>query len=45
MQRSEERRVGILTATPNILEALFPSLVIDGAINPMMISGTEKLIS
>ena len=29
----------------NILEALFPSLVIDGAINPMMISGTEKLIS
>ena len=30
---------------PNILEALFPSLVIDGAINPMMISGTEKLIS
>ena len=33
------------SATPSIREALFPSLVIDGAINPMTISGTQKLIS
>ena len=32
-------------ATPSILDAFLPSLVIDGAIKPMMISGTQKLIS
>ena len=32
-------------ATPSIREALLPSLVIDGAIKPIMIRGTQKLIS
>ena len=31
-------------ATPSILDAFLPSLVIDGAIKPMMINGTQKLI-
>ena len=31
-------------ATPSILDAFLPSLVIDGAIKPMIISGTQKLI-
>ena len=33
------------SATPSIREAFFPSLVIDGAIKPITISGTQKLIS
>ena len=32
-------------ATESIRDALLPSFVIDGAINPMMISGTQKLIT
>lgn len=33
-------------STPDmIFDALFPSFVIDGAINPMMIKGTQKLIT
>ena len=33
------------SATISIREALFPSLVMEGAIKPMMISGTQKLIN
>ena len=33
------------SATISILDALFPSLVIEGAINPIMISGTQKLMN
>ena len=32
-------------ATISIRAALFPSLVMEGAINPMIISGTQKLIN
>ena len=32
------------SATPSIREAFFPSLVMDGAIKPMTIRGTQKLI-
>ena len=34
-----------MTATPNILDAFLPSFVIDGAINPIIISGTQNVIS
>ena len=33
------------TATPNILEALFPNRVMDGAINPIIINGTQNTIT
>ena len=33
------------SATISMVEALFPSLVIDGAMNPIMISGTQKLMN
>ena len=33
------------SATPSIRDALFPSFVIDGAINPMTINGTTKLMT
>ena len=33
------------SAAPSILDAFLPSLVIDGAIKPIMISGTQKLIN
>lgn len=32
-------------ATPSIPEALLPSFVMDGAMNPMMLSGTQKVIT
>ena len=35
----------MITATPKRREALAPSLVMEGAIKPMMISGTQKLMS
>ena len=34
-----------INATISILEALLPNLVIDGAMKPMIISGTQKLIN
>ena len=48
MERSAASRDEVYaqnSATSSILEALRPSLVIEGAIKPMMISGTQKLIS
>ena len=33
------------SATISILDALFPRRVMEGAINPMIIRGTQKLIS
>ena len=35
----------MITATPKRREALAPSLVMEGAMKPMMISGTQKLMS
>ena len=35
----------ITIATPSIREAWLPSFVIEGAINPMIIKGTQKLIN
>ena len=48
MDRSAARMDDIyaqISATPSMREAFLPSLVIDGAINPITIRGTQKLIS
>ena len=40
-----EETEAITIATPSIREAWLPSFVIEGAINPMIIKGTQKLIN
>ena len=40
-----EEAYAITIATPSMREALFPSLVMDGAMKPIIISGTQKVIS
>ena len=40
-----DERYAMMSATTSMREALLPSLVMDGAIKPMMISGTQKLMN